>query len=115
MCHIQCRMECTSTMYKFLLTMFSGGILPITFILLQNLEMFLPPSVSNLNNASGASMVISSQVGLRDSVEQSEVLQENPISINFTFNAVSILYFCIAALVVVESINFVCLGSQLSP
>ncbi len=63
----------------------------MTFILLQNLEMFLPSSSSGLGNSSGASMVISSQVGPRDSVGQSEVLQNNPITINFTFDAVSAL------------------------
>ena len=70
----------------------SGGILPVTFVLLQNLGAFLPSSTSNLTNSSGASMIISSQVGPRDSVEQSVVLQDNPITMNFTFNAVSVYF-----------------------
>ena len=63
----------------------------MTFVLIQNVEAFLPPSVSGLTNSRGASVVITSQVGLRDFVIPSQVLQENPISLNFTFNTVSVI------------------------
>ena len=63
----------------------------MTFILIQNVEAFLPTSVSGLADSRGASVVITSQVGLRESVIPSQVLQENPISLNFTFNTVSII------------------------
>ena len=64
--------------------------LPIVFILFQNLEAFLPTSVSDLgNNTRGASTVVSIQVGERRTPQRSPLLEKYPISLNFTFDKVN--------------------------
>ena len=68
-----------------------GDAVPVTFLLMQNLESFLPPSFEGRTNTRGASVVISSQVGRRNPTSQSQALLDQPISLNFTFDSVSII------------------------
>ena len=64
---------------------------PVVHILFKNLEDFLPPSLLGSDDVpGGASVVYSTQIGDSASTnEQSQVLEDTPLSLKFTFNAVS--------------------------
>ncbi|XP_064388289.1 adhesion G protein-coupled receptor L3-like isoform X2 [Halichondria panicea] len=69
----------------------NGSRLPVTFILLQNLEAFLPSSARGLgDNTGSASVVISSQVGDRGLTGASVSLKESPILLNFSLQSVQV-------------------------
>ena len=80
----------TDRQIKLYVLMHTAAGLPVVFILFQNLDAFLPASVSGLSDSTrGASVVISSQVGERGTPLRSQLLEESPISLNFSFNSVS--------------------------
>ena len=75
--------------------------IPVVHILFKNLEEFLPSSLmDSAKTPDGASVIYSIQIGQRSAVQPSEVLKDNPISLNFTFNAVSVSYVHVSKVLV---------------
>lgn len=75
---------------------------PVVQILFNNLEDFLPSSLLDSERVPNASSVIySAQIGERSRLvkQQSDALEENPISLKFTFSEVQYYCSCIRAYV----------------
>ncbi len=68
----------------------SPAAVPVVNILFNNLEDFLPPSLLKTSNEEqgGSSIIYSIQIGERPILKASQVLEETPISLNFTFSEV---------------------------
>ena len=69
--------------------------LPVVHILFKNLEEFLPSSLLGSEDLpDGSSVIYSTQIGDREVTRlPSQALEENPVSLKFTFGEVSVKRF----------------------
>ena len=74
--------------------------LPVVHILFKNLNEFLPSSLLGSEDLpDGSSVVYSTQIGDKNSTkQQSDALEENPLSLKFTFDEVTEYFHFITSL-----------------